>query len=175
MCGRIENLKSTWLLHRGRRLLISGLLSCAWLDADSATSSECRTPTPDPRQEAAGRNKRLSQAVNGWRARSGSVRSTTSTATSLKSFRTAPSTYEARTEPYCNGIDHSSGSSMVVQAFVFTDLIVLASTVEQHCGLRSQNTQWRLLDGCGIARIVSVESLGKNATESAQASLNASR
>ncbi|KAH7922416.1 hypothetical protein BV22DRAFT_1037488 [Leucogyrophana mollusca] len=174
ICASIQNLHSTQLAKRERRLLFQGPLICSRMeDIKTAPSLPTGLGSPStrgaqrPAENDSTRNARLSKALKGWSGRSPSVRSTSSTAASLKSFRTAPSSFDFHIEPpVLQNICASPPASLApvnVQAFVFTDLLVLATPVAQPHSLKTRKRdydgspiKWRMLDDFGIARIISV-------------------
>ena len=169
---RIHGLPSSaQLARRERRLLAQGSLhrlqsAHHLLNFDSTTEvNQSRTPG-------------LVAAINDWgmqRDRSGSVRSTSTTTMSFRSYDTTSScssdsrfnAHRGVLSPPCVGRDMShvglSPSSrdkprpsqqIAVHAFIFTDLVIFATPIARRESNKCQN--WRLLEDIGIARILAV-------------------
>jgi len=168
---RIHGLPSSaQLARRERRLLAQGFLhrlqsAHHLLNFDSTTDvSHNRTPG-------------LVAAINDWsvqRDRSGSVKSTSTTTMSFRSYDTASSCSSdsrfdshrgilspphvgrdtsyvgLRTPP--SSRDKRPSQQTAVHAFVFTDLVVFATPIARRESNKCQN--WRLLEDIGIARIL---------------------
>ncbi|KAG0696358.1 hypothetical protein DFH29DRAFT_1072112 [Suillus ampliporus] len=170
MLSHIANVPSQ-LPCRNRRLLMHGPVSYARVENDDdlpvmhpstnlhgiPLPESLKSPPPDSRPQ---RNERLSNALKGWRGRSGSVQSTASMAASLQSFRTAPSSFDFRSEPQAQSrtspLLRVESPAVDVQLFVFTDLIVMASAINHHESSKRTSANLRILDDFGLSRILSV-------------------
>lgn len=148
-CSGIKGISSVHLVHRERRLLVRGSLTCVQVsDDDQATSL---APLADNQTADVSRPRRadkLSNAVHVWRGRSNSVKSTAST---VVSFGTAPSSFDVR-QPGTLGtpVVRVESEPVDVEVLVFSDLVLLAlGGVDDACDLEP-------VDGFGLARIVSV-------------------
>lgn len=168
MFSRITNVPSQ-LPCRNRRLLMHGPVACARVENDDdlrvtrpstivhGFPEPLKSPSPDshPRH-----NERLSNALKGWRGRSGSVQSTASTAASLQSFRTAPSSFDFRSEPQAgprnSPLLRVESPAVDVQLFVFTDLIMMTSATNHHDDSQRTSVNLRIVDDFGLSRILSV-------------------
>ena len=169
---RIHGLPSSaQLARRERRFLAQGSLhrlqsAHHLLNFDSTTDvSQNRTPG-------------LVAAINDWsvqRDRSGSVKSTSTTTMSFRSYDTASSSdsrfdshrgifspprisrdtsYVGSQLPSSSRDKPRPSQQTAVQAFVFTDLVVFATPIARRESNKCQN--WRLLEDIGIARILAV-------------------
>ncbi|KAG1743789.1 hypothetical protein EDB19DRAFT_540023 [Suillus lakei] len=167
MLSHIQNVPSQ-LPCRDRRLLMHGPVACARVENDDLPIMRPSTnlhgfpeppksPSPDSRPR---HNERLSNALKGWRGRSGSVQSTASTAASMQSFRTAPSSFDFRSEPQAGSRNSPSlrveSPAVDVQLFVFTDLIMMASATNHHDGSQRTSADLHILNDFGLSRILSV-------------------
>ncbi|KAG1764437.1 Dbl homology domain-containing protein [Suillus occidentalis] len=165
MFSRIANVPCQ-LPCRDRRLLMHGLVACAKVENGDdlpvmrastnvhGLSEPLKSPSP------ARHNERLSNALKGWRGRSGSVQSTASTAVSLQSFRTAPSSFDFRSEPQAgprnSPLLRVESPAVDVQLFVFTDLIMMASATNHRDESKRASANLHILDDFGLSRILSV-------------------
>ncbi|KAG1824745.1 uncharacterized protein BJ212DRAFT_545251 [Suillus subaureus] len=168
MFSRIADVPSQ-LPCRDRRLLMHGPVACARVENDDdlrvtrpstnvhGFPEPLKSPSPDSRPR---HNEKLSNALKGWRGRSGSVQSTASTAASLQSFRTAPSSFDFRSEPQAgprnSPLLRVESPAVDVQLFVFTDLIMMASATNHHDDSQRTSANLRILDDFGLSRILSV-------------------
>jgi hypothetical protein len=160
-CSGIKGISSLHLVHRERRLLVRGSLTCVQVSndddqamslaplADSQTASRSDVSVGQrPR-----RTDKLSNAVNVWRGRSNSVKSTAST---VMSFGTAPSSFDvhAGRQPAALGMGtpvvRVESEPVDVEVLVFSDLVLLA------LGGGDDACEWTPVDGCGLSRVVSV-------------------
>ncbi|KIM87825.1 hypothetical protein PILCRDRAFT_85662 [Piloderma croceum F 1598] len=162
---------SAQLARRERRLLAQGSLhrlqsAHHLLNFDSTTEvNQSRTPG-------------LVAAINDWgmqRDRSGSVKSTSTTTMSFRSYDTASScSSDSRFDSHRDilspphvgqdtshvGLPPSSrdkprpSQQTAVHAFIFTDLVIFATPIARRESNKCQN--WRLLEDIGIARILAV-------------------
>ncbi|KAG2362984.1 hypothetical protein BDR07DRAFT_1609164 [Suillus spraguei] len=160
--SRIANAPSQ-LPCRDRRLLMHGPVACARVenDDDLPVTRPFPEPLKSPSSDSRPRhNERLSNALKGWRGRSGSVQSTASTAASLQSFRTAPSSFDFRSEPQArprnSPLLRVESPAVDVQLFIFTDLIMMASATNHHDDSQRTSTNLRIVDDYGLSRILSV-------------------
>ena len=159
-CSGIKGIPSVHLVHRERRLLIRGSLTCVQVSNDEQASS-LDPPVDDqttPRMDVSlgpriRRADKLSKAVNVWRGRSNSVKSTTST---VVSFGTAPSSFDVhvgqRPPPLAMPVVRVESERLNVEVLVFSDLVLLASRLDSGdnaCDLEP-------LEGLGLSRVVSV-------------------
>lgn len=160
-CSGINGISSVHLVHRERRLLIRGSLTCVQVSNDEQVVSieplaDSQTP---PRSDVPRirRADKLSKAINVWRGRSDSVKSTAST---VVSFGTAPSSFNVHVgQPPALGtpVVRVESEPVDVEVFVFTDLVLLASRpcldgrneVDDGCEMEP-------LEGFGLSRVVSV-------------------
>ncbi|KAG2119448.1 Dbl homology domain-containing protein [Suillus clintonianus] len=154
---------------RDRRLLMHGPVACARVENDDdlpvmrpstnlhGFPEPLKSPSPDLRPR---HNERLSNALKGWRGRSGSVQSTASTAASLQSFRTAPSSFDFRSESQVGSRNSPllriESPAVDIRLFVFTDLIVMTPTTNHHDDSQRTSADLRILDDFGLSRILSV-------------------
>ncbi|KAG1744927.1 uncharacterized protein EDB91DRAFT_168184 [Suillus paluster] len=170
MLSHIANIPSE-LPCRDRRLLMHGPVACARVENDDdlpimrlSTNSHgipltesLKSPSADSRPK---RNERLSNALKGWRGRSSSVQSTASMTASLQSFRTAPSSFDFRSETQADSRNSPllrvESPAVDVQLFVFTDLIVMASAPSYYENSKRTSADLRILDDFGLSRILSV-------------------
>ncbi|KAF8429986.1 hypothetical protein L210DRAFT_3764630 [Boletus edulis BED1] len=168
-CSGIKGISPIHLVHRERRLLIRGSLTCVQVSNDEqALSSE--TPAdnqPAPRsgatvgQQRIRRADKLSKAIHVWCGRSNSIKSSAST---VVSFGTAPSSFDVH-------LDHGQpalGTPVVrvesapvdAEVFVFSDLVLLASRHDSEVGgedgVDPDVCDLVPLDGFGVSRVVSV-------------------
>ncbi|KAG2136588.1 uncharacterized protein EDB93DRAFT_1330811 [Suillus bovinus] len=165
MFSRITNVPSQ-LPCRNRRLLMHGPVACARVENDDdlpimrPSTNVHGFPEPLKSPSSDSRNERLSNALKGWRGRSGSVQSTASTAVSLQSFRTAPSSFDFRSEPQAGPINSPllrvESPAVDVQLFVFTDLIMMASATIHDDESKRSSANLCILDNFGLSRILSV-------------------
>jgi hypothetical protein len=171
---RIHGLPSSaQLARRERRLIAQGplhrLQSAHHLLNFASTSDATQNRTP-----------RLITAIDDWgaqRDRSGSVKSTSTTTMSFRSYDTTSScssenrfdSHRGIVSPPHGGRDTSyagfrtppssqdrlrPSQQTIVNAFVFTDLVVFATPITRRESNKCQN--WRLLEDIGIARILAV-------------------
>lgn len=156
------------LVKRERRLLNKGTLR------RMPSSTHPRVPDLAGPSEGAPRSSRLISAINDWGMRrhiSGSSKSTTSTAMSFLSLETAscasasltfdkstiiPPQYRTSDALMFDGVHSRPPGSAddIFDAFVFTDLLVLAAPTARRISNDSQT--WRLVEGFGISRILDV-------------------
>lgn len=158
-CSGIKGISSVHLVHRERHLLIRGSLTCVQVSNDEQTLSS--EPLADsqiaPRSDAPlgqriRRTDKLSKAVNVWRGRSNSIKSTAST---VVSFGTAPSSFDVHVGqpgPGTTPVVRVESEPVEVEAFVFTDLVLLASRLS----LDGNTCDLEPLEGFGLSRVVSV-------------------
>ncbi|KAL6297999.1 hypothetical protein BKA93DRAFT_754489 [Sparassis latifolia] len=194
MASRLEGLGSpAALARRERRLLHHGELH--WVLSRDVLNHEINSlklpskdgagrlalpneKTPDGSQ----RTSRLASAIHNWHVRQGSVGSTASSTSSLRSYGTVSDasiaiasvagdshrTLHALRSPVGGEIPSGQRRKerqdklpnvLPVQAFIFADLLLLAT----HATAQSVRTpsdraenKWRLLDDTGIARVVSI-------------------
>ncbi|KAG2048650.1 hypothetical protein BDR06DRAFT_1024322 [Suillus hirtellus] len=168
MFSRIAHVPSQ-LPCRDRRLLMHGPVACARVENDDdlpvmrpstnmhGFPEPLKSPSPDSRPRY---NERLSNALKGWRGRSGSVQSTASTTASLQSFRTAPSSFDFRPEPQAgprnSPLLRVESPAVDVQLFVFTDLIMMTCATNRHDDFQRTSANLRILEDFGLSRILSV-------------------
>ncbi|KAG6372057.1 hypothetical protein JVT61DRAFT_8765 [Boletus reticuloceps] len=165
-CSGIKGISPMHLVHRERRLLIRGSLTCVQVSNDQQALS-LETPAdnqPAPRsvgQQRIRRADKLSKAIHVWCGRSNSIKSSAST---VVSFGTAPSSFDVH-------LDHSQpalGTPVVrvesapvnAEVLVFSDLVLFASRHDSELdgedGVDSDVCDLEPLDGFGVSRIVSV-------------------
>lgn len=160
-CSRIKGISPVHLVHRERRLLIRGSLTCVQVCNDEQVVSFeplADSQTPEQSDKSLGQRSRradkLSKAVSAWRGRSNSVKSTAST---VVSFSTAPSSFDVYVGRPALGTPVVRVESEPVDAnvFVFTDLVLLASRL---ClaGNEADACELEPLEGFGLSRVVSV-------------------
>jgi hypothetical protein len=184
ICTRIHGLPSSaQLARRERRLLAQGTLH-------RLQSAHHLLNFVSPPDVVPDRNSRLITAINDWgvqQDRSGSVKSSSTTTMSFRSYDTASSCssesrfdfqrgitsplYPDRDNPYVGFQTPPSARDWprpsqplkrlpdasyptVVNAFVFTDLVVFATPITRRESNKCQN--WRLLEDIGIARVLAV-------------------
>lgn len=168
MFSRIAHVPSQ-LPCRDRRLLMHGPVACARVENDDdlpvmrpstnvhGFPEPLKSPSPDSRPRY---NERLSNALKGWRGRSGSVQSTASTTASLQSFRTAPSSFDFRSEPQAgprnSPLLRVESPAVDVQLFVFTDLIMMTFATNRYDDSQRTSANLRILEDFGLSRILSV-------------------
>ncbi|KAG8215735.1 hypothetical protein J3R82DRAFT_7629 [Butyriboletus roseoflavus] len=163
-CSGINGISSVHLVHRERRLLIRGSLTCVQVSNDEqALSSEPlvdsqTAPRSDaPMSQHVRRADKLSKAVNVWRGRSNSVKSTAST---VVSFGTAPSSFDVHMHtgqpgPGTPPVVRVESEPVEVEMLVFTDLVLLASRLSLD-GNAVDACDLEPLEGFGLSRVVSV-------------------
>lgn len=166
-CSGIKGISSVYLVHRERHLLIRGSLTCVQVSNDEQVSSseplsDSQTNSrPDiPQDQRIRRTDQLFRAVNVWRGRSDSVKSSAST---VVSFGTAPSIFDMHAgQPALDApVVRVESEPMDAEVFVFKDLVLLASCLSlgengvDACDLEP-------LKGFGLSRVVSVlDEIGK--------------
>ena len=165
-CSGIKGISSVHLVHRERRLLICGSLTCVQVSNDETTLSldppaNVQTASrsdisvfPDRRTRRA---DKLSKAINVWRGRSNSVKSTAST---VVSFGTAPSTFDVdlgqiQQPALPTPVVRIESEPVDVEVVVFSDLVLLATRLSAG-GDGVEACDLEPLGGFGLARIVSV-------------------
>ena len=163
-CSGIKGISSAHLVHRERPLLIRGSLTCVHVSSDEQTVSfepladsqtAARSDTfPSQRTRRA---DKLSKAVNVWRGRSNSVKSTAST---VVSFGTAPSSFDVHVGQPALGtpVVRVESEPVDVEVLVFSDLVLLASRLAPPGGGNGDDDAYALepLDGFGLSRVISV-------------------
>ncbi|KAF8834263.1 hypothetical protein BDN67DRAFT_1072748 [Paxillus ammoniavirescens] len=162
-CARVRGVPSVHLAKRERRLLMRGPLTCVEVNSDEqvlAPNHGQHSPRSDvPPSQRHRRADKLSQAVRDWRGRSNSVKSTAST---VASFSTAPSSFDVRMGQPANVVGtpivRVESEPLDVEVFVFTDLVLLASPldVDHHAGEGTEECSMEPLEGFGLSRILSV-------------------
>ncbi|KIK92676.1 hypothetical protein PAXRUDRAFT_561759 [Paxillus rubicundulus Ve08.2h10] len=154
------------LAKRERRLLMRGSLTCVEVNSDEQVSASDSVVDhqPSPRSDVPlthrhRRADKLAQAVKDWRGRSNSVKSTAST---VGSFSTAPSSFDVRVGQPANvmgtPVVRVESEPLDVHVFVFTDLVLLASPldVDHDLGKGTEECSMKPLEGFGLSRIISV-------------------
>lgn len=157
------------LATRERRLLHQGTLHYQSLPKPSATAEPAYvTPTvqingapmhdsSDEKQDRAERGRRLASAIHDWhvrRARPGSISSSASSSFSLWSHDSLTSNATPNTPLSDTHIPlPDTLATAPLQVFVFTDVILLVVPTQ---GNRTGCTEWRMLDGVGLSRVLDV-------------------
>ncbi|EIW77982.1 hypothetical protein CONPUDRAFT_157153 [Coniophora puteana RWD-64-598 SS2] len=164
ICSHIRSMPFQ-VASRERRLLYQGTLNLSKSDMGShgdrmvVEPSDSNLSSISDKVKVTGRTVLLSRAVEGLRGRSSSVKSTSSTATSVKSFRSAPSSFEIPREEFRQSMmDSLPAAPLTVQVLLFSDLLVLASALGtlKRQSLVVEEIDWQLLDEIGITKIVAV-------------------
>ncbi|TFY68796.1 hypothetical protein EVJ58_g802 [Rhodofomes roseus] len=155
------------LAIRERRLLYQGLLHLSSSDAALKVEPQPVAPTVqvngrpvhhsiDDEQDKAERGRRLATAIHDWhvkRARSESISSSASSSFSLWSHDSLTSNVTPNTpmsDIHPPSLEATTGA---VQVLVFTDMVLLVTPSYDD---QSGGTQWQLLSGAGLSRILDV-------------------